>query len=185
MDDKKRAHHGEPLAFIRRLIAEPPVDDCIKWPFGRMGEDGGGKVRVDGRAKRIGVYLCEEMHGERPSKRHLAVSTCGHSIDLPCCNPRHYRWGTWLDLDPIRVMVGTANRGEKNGRAVLTDEQAILIRELCGQFYDQELGDAFGVSRTTIRRIRTGSHWRHLFGTDMAIRARRFHNSAPPPSSVV
>lgn len=155
---------GEPKAFFFDLMSKDHGDECITWPFAKMGTDGKGfaEIRDAGVAKRVGVLICEALYGPRPSTRHLAVARCGHGAD-GCCNPKHFFWGTWEDLHPIRVAAGTSNRGEQNGRHVLTTEQALLIREMAPLYFDAELGQFFGVSRQTVARIRKGTHWKHLW----------------------
>lgn len=57
------------------------------------------------------------------------------------------------------------NSGQKNGRSKLTNEEALTIRESYKNFDGtpehkyKELAKAFGVSRTTIRRIVLKTHW--------------------------
>ena len=66
---------------------------------------------------------------------------------------RHY-----LRRDPAR-----SPKGERHGRAKLTDREAraIKIAALAGH-PDDELAARYGVVAHTIRRIRLGSHWRHI-----------------------
>lgn len=62
---------------------------------------------------------------------------------------------------------GRANRkglpGERNGRAVITDDQARQIRERCRGRYGEQtaLAREFGVSITVVNKIVRGRNWTH------------------------
>lgn len=51
--------------------------------------------------------------------------------------------------------------GEHSGTAVLKPEEVLEIRPAAG-VSSRQLGDAFGVSKTTIRRVQTWENWRHI-----------------------
>lgn len=51
-------------------------------------------------------------------------------------------------------------RGEKHGRAKLTDDEVREIKTSTGTVYG--LAKRFRVSRRQIMRIQSGEHWRHL-----------------------
>lgn len=56
--------------------------------------------------------------------------------------------------------------GESNGRAVLTEEAVVRIRELsfCTDITQTALGQKFGVNRRTISAIINGTTWKHVGG---------------------
>jgi lambda repressor-like predicted transcriptional regulator len=53
-----------------------------------------------------------------------------------------------------------AARGEKNGRAKLTEEIIIKIREEAGSL--RQVGRQYGISKTTVRDIRLRRIWKHV-----------------------
>jgi hypothetical protein len=95
------------------------------------------------------------------------VSTLGfvvcHTCDNPpCCNPRHLFKGTNAVNTADRVKKGrsSASRGERNWRAILTEEQ---VREIRGSALSHtELARRYGVGRTAIAAVRERKTWRHV-----------------------
>lgn len=89
-----------------------------------------------------------------------------HTCDNPLCvNPDHLLLGT--HADNMRDMkergrghvAKPAIQGEKHGLAKLTDEQVRAIR---ASTKTKPFVDAFGVSRSTIKAIRSGRIWKHV-----------------------
>lgn len=64
------------------------------------------------------------------------------------------------------VKVNVAN-GERNGSAKLTDSDVIAIRDLLsnGQHTLKQIGDMFGVSKSTINNINRNVNWKHIGST--------------------
>jgi predicted XRE-type DNA-binding protein len=58
-----------------------------------------------------------------------------------------------------------SHRGEENGRAVLTEEQVLLISQLLddGKYSQMTLAKLFGVSQSNIRDIKFRRIWSHLW----------------------
>lgn len=84
-----------------------------------------------------------------------------HSCDNPrCCNPAHLTPGTHRDnsLD----MMAKGRWQPAPGRVKLTAETAILIANDTRK--RRELEQAFGVSRTTIKNVRSGKTWGRATG---------------------
>ncbi len=73
-------------------------------------------------------------------------------------------WGTYSDNNGIdRERDGTVQRGERHGRAKLTEEQVLQIPGLRTQGLTQKaIGDLFGVSEKQIRSILRGKTWAHV-----------------------
>lgn len=179
-----RADDGAAQRLVEALITGTHGDDCIMWPFACHGWPEVYDNEL-GRPQRVGTKLCEALRGPKPFPAAIAVSTCGKGCLHGCVNPKHFYWGTRADTMRIRAENGVGNQGEANGRAILTDQEALAIRSLCGRYYDQELADQFGVGRSTVARIRKGTHWRHLWASSSApVRGRgtRWHRPAPTGS---
>ncbi len=110
---------------------------------------------------------------------HLKI--CHRCDNPPCCNPSHHFVGTQAenvaDMDAkgrrrpptpensgFRRHPELAMRGEKNGFAKLTAENALSIRRefSTGTIYKRELAAKYGVSPFAIHCIIIRKTWRHL-----------------------
>lgn len=78
--------------------------------------------------------------------------------------PSNLKWGTAKDNAADSINHGTFQRGERHWRSELTDATVREIRQLrmvTGLSF-RKLGRRFGVSDTTIRRVVSGKHWKHV-----------------------
>ena len=109
----------------------------------------GGKVRTH----RAAWMFC---FGEVPSDKQVC-----HSCDNPpCCNPAHLWLGTCAENIRDRDVKGRQASGQRNGRALLTDDQVRLIRcELAEGFSLSAVGRRFQVSPSVVWRIKHGVTW--------------------------
>ena len=86
-----------------------------------------------------------------------------HKCDNPpCVNPNHLFLGSRKDnnLDKIKKGRSPNLKGSNSGRAVLIESQILEIRELLKtDLTQQEIGNLYGVSRSTIKEIKCGSNW--------------------------
>ena len=134
-------------------------DSC--WPWLDGGSSQGYDVftinRLDYKATHIALIL-----DGRP--RPTAPYDCAlHSCHNPCCvNPRHLRWGSMAENNEDKLNAGRfePNRGERNGRAILTEEDVRQIRSSTGS--SRIVGARFGVSGKQVREIRRGAAWGHI-----------------------
>lgn len=92
-----------------------------------------------------------------------------HACDNPpCVNPSHLFLGTRTDnnLDRQRKGRHGDRKGQKNGRAKLTDGQVAEIRRRyvpgCLKNSGAALAREFGVGTSTVWRVVHGKHWRHV-----------------------
>lgn len=86
-----------------------------------------------------------------------------HTCDTPaCCRPGHLFQGMQSDnnRDMWTKGRGRSLRGEAHYRAKLTEEQARAI--LVDTRTQNALAQAYGVSRWTVRRIKSRTNWRWL-----------------------
>lgn len=130
-------------------------DACWPWQAG-CNQDGYGQMSWEGRTDRCHRIAYRLTHGLIP--RRLCVC---HTCDNPaCCNPAHLFLGTHKEnmLDRERKGRDSDHRGEKNGRAKVTDEQVAEIRRLyaLGGFSQREIGERFGIGRTQVSNIVLG-----------------------------
>ncbi|MBY0548693.1 MAG: hypothetical protein K2W95_15590 [Candidatus Obscuribacterales bacterium] len=84
-----------------------------------------------------------------------------HTCDNPpCVRPSHLLGGTYKDNVHDMFERGRANRpkGERNGSAKLKLTEVTAIRKSTGTL--KEMASTFGVSITTVRKIRKGESWK-------------------------
>ena len=92
-----------------------------------------------------------------------------HGCDAPrCCNPRHLFLGTQADnmrdMDTKGRRVTPDRRGERHGRARLTDDDVRQIRAIyaAGTMSQTELGRLFKVTQVQISSIVRRESWSHV-----------------------
>jgi predicted transcriptional regulator len=62
------------------------------------------------------------------------------------------------------AVTSLSHRGEENGRAILTSDQALLVYRLAmeGHYSQREIGELFAVSQSTVRDIKQRKTWSYL-----------------------
>lgn len=73
---------------------------------------------------------------------------------------RNLRWTTHAENLADRIVHGTANDGERNGKSKITRKEALAIRELKGTASAESVAVRFGLSRMSVHRIWYGEAWR-------------------------
>lgn len=105
---------------------------------------------------RLHVMVCETFHGPRPPGKEAA-----HDNGTPSdCRASNLAWKTPAENCADRVRHGTAPRGERHGRAILTAAQVIEIRDSAEPVI--AFVRRFGVGWSTIKDARTGRSWGSL-----------------------
>ncbi len=95
---------------------------------------------------------------------------CHHCDNPICTNPDHLWLGTQKQNNDDKIskcrqskIPPPHKRGKENGASKLSDEQVIEIKKLLKEGKSTYLiGPIFGVSKTTILRIKKGTHWKHV-----------------------
>lgn len=133
------------------------ANDC--WPWLGARDGGYGQLSYQGkiwRAHRLAWKLT------RGSFRNFVLHRCDNPI---CCNPKHLFLGTQADNNRDRMLKGRDgdHKGMKHGRAVLTDKAVKFIRAK-PEFSGADLARRFGVTRTTVSRVRLWKSWTHVNG---------------------
>jgi hypothetical protein len=132
-------------------------DACHPW-LASVNEHGYGIFRADGR-----------MHlAHRWAYRHFIgpvelPQVIRHRCDTPACqNPRHWIKGTQAENIADMIARGRSpdRRGERSGRARLTEADVRMIRASAGPH--ARLAKEYGVSPSLIGQIRAGTAWRHV-----------------------
>jgi hypothetical protein len=136
---------------------------CWDWT-GCKGRRGYGLISVAGRHERSHRLSWSLHNGTIPPGLWVL-----HKCDRPACvNPEHLFLGNHAEnmADMMAKARNVISRGERHGRAKLTEAQVMGIRAR----YEKgspvngatALGREFGVDHTTIRDIGRGKHWTHL-----------------------
>ncbi len=154
------------IARFWSKVAVVGSTECWQWN-GSKTKDGYGEFKVGGRigkSVRVSRLVVEMTTGE-PVPDGVIVR---HSCDCPgCCNPTHLSTGTHADNVRDRVIRGRTARGEKNGRARITEDQAREIKGSVGKA--RRIAERYGVSIHTVYAIRYGNAWAHVQPTPAAL----------------
>lgn len=134
-------------------------DGCWIWT-GAKDKDGYGVLTLPNphRSCRVPRYAYTVFKGPIPEGMIVL-----HSCDTPaCCNPEHLRVGTYTDnVHDCRAKGRLADtKGEKHGRAKLTEEIVRQIRAWTGS--QGEAAKHFGVTQQCISKVVTRRHWGHV-----------------------
>ena len=151
------ANDGTPHRFIHETALPFRSNDCLIWPFSRNARGYAEASKLHG-TKLVHRAICIVVHGDPPTKRHHAAHSCGNGRS-GCVNPLHITWKTPKQNEADKVRHGTSNRGERQGRAKLTEKQVREIRIRSESERPCDLGRRFNVSEATIRDIRDRKNW--------------------------
>lgn len=148
--------YGEPQQWLADHSKFQGLD-CLPWPFGRANNGRGG-VTIEGKLQSPARAMCIIAHGEPSADRPHATHSCGNG-HLGCCNPNHLRWASVSQNMLDKIAHGTDPRGEKHGSAKLSNSQVLEIRSLKGKVPQSQIASRFGVSKTCVSQIMTGTRW--------------------------
>lgn len=94
---------------------------------------------------------------------HMPTLFVCHKCDNKrCCNPDHLFEGTAADnnLDKKNKGRSVSMKGEKNGRAVITEQD---VRDIRARTESQKkIGLMYGLSQAAISSIKTRQNWSHV-----------------------
>lgn len=116
-------------------------------------------LMVNGRITQGKVHqlVLKTFIGDAPQ----GCEACHNNGDRTDNHLTNLRWDTVAANSADRLLHGTDANGEKNGRAVLTEEDVKLIRSTPMTHGTQaKLARRFGVNRITIKRVLNGDNWK-------------------------
>lgn len=160
--------HGSPTAGFtgkgepRRWLDDHSAHDgaeCLIWPFTR-NTDGYPMIGLGRGLGSTGAHrlMCCIAHGEPPTPAHQAAHSCGNG-HLGCVHPGHVRWDTCSGNQADKIAHGRTNRGTRNPKHRLTEDQVRAVRAAEGRESIRSLARRYGVSRPAIKAIFTGRNW--------------------------
>ena len=155
---------GTPKGSARQFFEQAAITldkaTCIIWPFS-INKYGYPRITVDGQRVAGHSLMCARTHGPKSSPSLHAAHRCGNRA---CINPHHIRWATPSQNFADSVEHGTALLGEKSTNAKLKAHQVLAICREFGKNSEYRIAQRYGVSTTTIARIRTGRIWSSVTG---------------------
>lgn len=102
---------------------------------------------------------CKSQHGDPPTPKHQAAHSCGNG-HLGCVASAHLSWKTKIENEADKILHGTTNRGERQGRSKLKQDDVRRIRGLLALGKRPvEIAMAYEVTPTLIRQIRERRVW--------------------------
>lgn len=159
-DPKVRKQVPSPAKDFYQSALSYSSDECLIWPFAR-NKDGYAIFVVDGSTEIVSRQVCKEVHGEPIGDATQAAHSCGKG-HLGCISPTHLSWKTRIENQADRLIHGTDSRGEKCGKAKLTNDQVIRIRELANSVPQDQIAQVFSVHPSTIGAIVSRKTWRYI-----------------------
>ena len=140
-------------------------NECWLWK-GAKTSRGYGSLHIrmpDGKRKTISAHRkAWEIANQSTIPEGKVIM---HTCDNPACvNPSHLRLGTTTDNNRDTVKKRRGFVGHLNGRAKLTSQQVVEIRNLYqgGDYSMQDLGSQFGVTGTMVCNIVNHKSWKHI-----------------------
>ena len=146
-----------------RLLSKVIIDTstgCWVW-LGCKRKEGYGRISVKGRSEATHRMSYTLFNGTIPK----GLLVC-HKCDNPSCiNPEHLFVGTDLDNSKDKIKKGRqfVLKGENVSNSILTNTKVMQIRSLCKDGLTlKEISEMFGVSITTIHRVKIRKTWKHI-----------------------
>jgi hypothetical protein len=140
------------------------MEDCIEFQ-GFKNKGGYGRKRSGAK-----MYLAHRLaycKAKNLDIKEIDGLVVMHTCDNPpCVNPEHLKLGTHQDNVDDMMKKGrhvfNPQMGEENGKAKLTSEDVLRIREAIKFKTQKEVGKIFGVSQNQVSRILRRKTWAHL-----------------------
>lgn len=148
------------IGYFEQHSTPEPMSGCWLWT-GTVRREGYGKFTHNGRAVAAHRGAWEAANGLIPKGMYVC-----HRCDNPACvNPVHLFLGT--HFNNMRDMVSKGRqphmRGERNGRAQLTEHDVSIIKLLLELGVKKgRLVALYGVSAATVGHIKRGYSWSHV-----------------------
>lgn len=133
---------------------------CWEWLSSNVTGDGYGRFKIAGRkisANRVSYALFN-----RETPRGMFVC---HRCDNPSCvRPDHLFLGTPTENMADRDRKGRGIKGSLVASSLLNETQVSEIKRLlsAGDLTARQIGERYGVRKTTVLKIKGEKNWRHV-----------------------
>jgi hypothetical protein len=170
MHHHRNKKHGDPLKvgqfvgegdtyeqrFWSKIFLTANIEKCWEWQ-GSCTNDGYGRTKYNSQAILAHHKAWFLTYGFKPKYlRH----TCDNP---PCCNPHHLLEGDAHSNTEDKVARNRQAKGESSGRAVLTESQVVLIKQMLrNNLLPSKIGRQMNISRKLISCIKRGVSWKHI-----------------------
>jgi hypothetical protein len=134
-------------------------DECWIWKRS-VFRFGHGRFTMDSKNMQAHRAAWMLIKGEIPD----GLCVLHRCDNPPCVNPRHLFLGTQLDNLKDRDDKLRTARGQRGGRAKLTEQDVFLIRSAAGIVPQSALATQFGVCQASISLIVHRKTWAHIGG---------------------
>lgn len=154
-----RCAPGSRQSFLEKVV-KGQTDECVLWPFPIHRKTGYGMAKINGvamTAHRAALCLAT---GETPHRNVHAAHAPELCHNRACVNPRHLRWATPTENNADKLIDGTQAEGTAAHRAILTEPQVRLIRNL--PLSDARKALMLNVSEATVRQARIRQTYRNI-----------------------
>ena len=144
--------------LIDRLLAKIVVDERNCWVWTAVKDRKGyGKIKDRGKMRQAHRVSYELHKGAIPD----GAFVCHQCDNRACINHEHLFLGSHTDNMEDMKSKGRQQKGVRNCRAKLTEDDIVAIRAARGA-PQPELAKAYGVSQSHISDIQTGKKWSHI-----------------------
>lgn len=142
-------------------------DECWEW-IGSLESSGYGNLSESGK-QNSAHRQAWELENEDPGDDWVL-----HKCDnKKCCNPNHLylgdhtqnmadAWERGLMTPNNNLPPADERGGEREPGAKLTEEEAKEVKSMIGDFTQTEIAEKFGITQTTVSRIKLGQTWSHV-----------------------
>lgn len=153
----------EPMSEADRFwskVKNVRPDECWLWQAGTIR---GGYGHFWLRSKNVLSHRIALFGFDGPYLHDREIVAAHFCDNPPCCNPEHLFITTTHGNNLDRELKGRGAQpsGENHGRAKLTEQEVLSIKEILahGTGTQKQIADYFGVSREAISKIKTGNTW--------------------------
>lgn len=146
-----------------KVTVEP--NGCHVWT-GVKNSSGYGQIHLNGKTALVTHVVWQHHTGQKVPE---GMCVCHRCDNRACVNPEHLFLDTKRgnSKDMVRKgrqargeILSSGRRGEKNGRAKLTNQKVIYIRS--SSKTQRELANELEISLIQISRIRRRKIWKHI-----------------------